>query len=392
MRLVFAIPYFHSAWQYGGTPRAAFELARGLVRRGHVVKVLTTDSAGSSRIPSSPHAHGAMNVEGIDVVYYRNLSNYLAFRHRLFLPLALFHDVRRQLSGYDIVHIHELRNTVTVAAYEAVRKVGLPFVLSPHGGLQWLGKHRAKLVFDKLWGRSILRHATRLIAVSPLEEKDARMFDVKPEQISLLPNTVFPDDYANLPESGEFRQKWQIREDKIVLFLGRMHWVKGADLLIKALAQSHASLSNVHLVIAGPDDTQERELRRMLAGTPLQQRTTFTGFLDHKAKLQALVDASVVAIPSRSEVFAIAALEALMCGTPVILSSACGIFPSPGIDSGVWRFENENIADLACRLHTTLNMDSGKSFAGREFVIREFSPGRVAERAEYIYEEAIQRG
>src|SRR6267378_8238465 len=137
MRLVFVIPYFYSAWQYGGTPKAAFELARGLIRRGHAVKVLTTDSAGNSRI--SPHVSNSrvpLQVEGIDVFRYRNLSNHLAFRHRLFLPPALFRNIRDQLADCDVLHIHELRNMVTVAAYRAARRLHLPFVLSPHGGLQ----------------------------------------------------------------------------------------------------------------------------------------------------------------------------------------------------------------------------------------------------------------
>ena len=125
----------------------------------------------------------------------------------------------------------------------------------------------------------------------------------------------------------------------------------------------------------------------------LEKRTTFTGFLDHQSKLQALVDASVVVLPSRSEVFAITALETLACRKPVLLSSECGLFPTPGTDCGVWRFENENVSDLAIRLAAILNSDaSSPSEAGRDFVIREFCPERIAERAEAIYEEAIRRG
>jgi glycosyltransferase involved in cell wall biosynthesis len=392
MNIAFVIPYFYPALQYGGQPKSCYDLARALVRRGHSVTVLTTDSAGSSRLALGHGAAASRNVEGIDVFYYRNFSNYFAFRHRLSLPLALFQNVRRQLADCDILHIHELRSTVTVAAYRASRKLQLPFVLSPHGGLQWLGKRGAKFIFDKLWGQSILNNARRVIAVSPLEEKDARIFNVKPEHIRLLPNVVFPDDYSDLPEPGEFRRQQRIREDQVVLFLGRLHRVKGADLLIEALARSNGALPRVRLVIAGPDDGQERELRRRLTGTPLEKRTTFTGFLDHKAKLQALVDADVVVVPSRSEVFAITALEALMCGTPVLLSSACGLFPAPGIECGVWRFQNEKINDLSDTLEIILKQAPNiRSAAAREFVIREFCPATVAERAERIYEEAVGR-
>jgi glycosyltransferase involved in cell wall biosynthesis len=393
MHIAFVIPYFYPALQYGGQPKSCYDLARALVRRGHSVTVLTTDTAGNSRLALGSGAVNKRSIEGIDVIYYRNLSNYLAFRHRVFLPFALFQDIDRQLAGCDILHIHELRSPVSVAAYRSAARLRIPFVLSTHGGLQWLGKRGAKFIFDKLWGREILASAMRLVAISPVEEQDVRMFNVKPEKIRLLPNTVFPDDYSDLPATGAFRREWNIREDKIVLFLGRQHWIKGADLLVAAMARADTATPSVRLVIAGPDDGQERELRRMLAGTPLEHRTTFTGFLDHKAKLKALVDADILVVPSRSEVFAITALEAMMCGTPVLLSSSCGLFPAPGGECGIRRFESGNVLDLAGKLELILNQTANKSFAaGREFVSREFCPASVAERAEGIYEEAIGRG
>jgi len=391
MHITFVIPYFYPALQYGGQPKSSYDLARALASRGHMITVLTTDSGGDSRLALGPETPAVKTFEGIKVFYYRNLSNYLAFHHRIFLPLGMFRDMHRHLADCDIVHVHELRSLPTVAAYKAARKLPLPFLLSPHGGLQWLGKRTAKLVFDRLWGRSILRYATKLIAVSSVEEKDARLFDVTEGQIRQLPNLIFPEDYSDLPQPGGFRCLWKIREEKIVLFLGRLHWIKGADLLIDALLHKSAGSENVHLVIAGPDDGQERELRRKLEGTELRKRTTFTGYLDHAAKLSAFVDSSVLVIPSRSEVFAITALEALLCRQRVLLSSACGLFPLPGKQCGVWQFESENVGDLSDKLVTLLRETPGQSSNGREFVIREFSPAAVAERAEKIYEEAIQR-
>src|SRR4030095_10843657 len=102
MRVAFVIPYFYPALEYGGTPRSAYELARELVRRGHDVKVITTDSGGSSRL--SFDVSGAdPNTRDLKVFYYRNLSNYLAFRHRLFFPLRLFSNILSHLEHCDVV-------------------------------------------------------------------------------------------------------------------------------------------------------------------------------------------------------------------------------------------------------------------------------------------------
>ncbi|PYS01970.1 MAG: hypothetical protein DMG12_14625 [Acidobacteria bacterium] len=392
MRIAFVIPYFYPALQYGGQPKSCYELARALVRRGHLVTVLTTDSAGKSRLQLEAGPVSRRNVEGIDVCYYRNLSNYFAFRHRLFLPVALFRDIRRQVVGCDILHIHELRSTVTIAAYNAARTLRLPYVLSPHGGLIHHGKQLAKQVFDSFYGRSILEHACMLAVVSPREKEDARAFNVDASRVRLLPNTVFPEDYVRLPPPGGFRDRWSIGTGRLVLFLGRLHWIKGADLLIQAFTSLLKSHSDVHLAIAGPDDGQERKLRQMVAIDKIQHRVTFTGYLDHETKLQALMDSDVLAIPSRNEIFAITALEALMCGVPVLLSSVCGFAPMPPAECGVRQFQAGNVRELERQLNRMVFEERIKPDIEitRNFVFREFSAAAVAEKAESLYSEAIK--
>ena len=123
------------------------------------MKVLTTDSAGHSRLSS-----GRRQVDGIDVIYYRNLSNWLAFRKRLFWPQALWREMHSQISGTEILHIHELRSTLSVFAYRAAKTQQVPYVLSTHGGLKHLGRRSVKTVFDAFWGSRILRDAAAVKA------------------------------------------------------------------------------------------------------------------------------------------------------------------------------------------------------------------------------------
>src|SRR5947208_2455227 len=189
MRIGFIIPYFYPAFEYGGTPRVAYEFARWLVRRGHDVKVLTTDSAGAKRIDKNSVAmiHDS-GLEGIQVFYYPNLSNCLAYKCRLFLPLRLFQNISRHLGSVDVVHIHEFRSLLSVAAHSALVRLRIPYVLSPHGGLQHLGKAKLKSVFDRLWGQKILKDAAAVCTVSELEMDDAREFGIEDEKLYLLPN------------------------------------------------------------------------------------------------------------------------------------------------------------------------------------------------------------
>jgi glycosyltransferase involved in cell wall biosynthesis len=389
MRIAFVIPYFYPALQYGGQPKSCYDLARALVHRGHAVTVLTTDSAGGTRLalnavaPTDPH--------GIKVFYYPNLSNRLAFRHRLFLPYGLFRDMHARLAANDVVHIHELRSTLTVSAFRAARRLKLPYVLSPHGGLRHLGKPVAKRLFDTIYGQSILDNASFIFAVSPQEQAEAAAFNIEPARIRLIANSIFPEDYALLPKPGTFRKRCSIPEKNVVLFIGRLHWIKGADLLIEAFTPLLESAPDTHLVVAGPDDGQLGELRQLSESLNLRNRITFPGYLDHDSKLAALVDADVVAIPSRSEIFAILALEALMCGAPVLLSSACGLSPMPPRDLGVQQFQSGDVGDLKNQLLQLLAVDRRRLPLERmrHFVSQEFSPSKIAQKAESAYLEAV---
>ena len=391
MRIAFVIPYFYPALQYGGQPKSCYDLARALVHRGHAVTVLTTDSAGSTRLPLN--AVAPTDLHGIKVFYYPNLSNHLAFRQRMFLPFGLFREMRARLEANDVVHIHELRSTLTVSAFRAARRLKLPYVLSPHGGLRHLGKPVAKRLFDAIYGQAILDNASLIFAVSPQEEKEAVAFKIEPSRVRLIPNAIFPEDYALLPKPGTFRNRWSIRKKNVVLFIGRLHWIKGADLLVHAFSSLLDSAPDTHLVVAGPDDGQLRELQQLTETLNLRNRISFPGYLDHDSKLAALVDADVVVIPSRSEIFAILALEALMCGTPVLLSSACGLSPMPPRELGVQQFQSGDGYDLKAQLLELLSAGRLRLSVQemRDFVSTEFSPSRIAQKAESAYMELIVR-
>lgn len=383
MRIGFVIPYFHPAWQYGGSPRSAYELARGIAKKGHHVKVMTTDTCGAVRI-----GRQWLNkpLDGIEVVHFRNLSNYLAFRQRISIVPGLSFRLRKYLEDIELVHIHEYRSLITIAAVSACKAKGIPYVLSPHGGLKPLGKKILKKAFDRFKGHSILEDAQRVLTVSPLEEVQALGFGVPINAISTIPNALPVRRAKTLSTEGRFRSRWSIHQETIILFLGRLNSIKGADLLVRALTNSKA-----HLVLAGPDDGQESELRRLVKRLGLDARVTFTGFLNDEQKLDAFVDANLTVIPSRNEIFSITMLESLLCARPVLISSACGFFPMPGYDEGAMQFKSEDVEDLSEQISKALNdkrfflnAEEGSRFAAESFGIE-----RVTSMTEKIYLEVI---
>lgn len=364
MKIGVITPYFYPAWEYGGTPRAAFELARALAARGHELRVLTTGSKAEAK-----------TVHGIRILYYRNLSSGLAFKHRLFLPLGFRAGLRQELRGCDVLHIHEFRSTLTVPAVRIARRMSIPYVLSPHGGLQHLGKSGAKTIFDLIWGRSILENAAAIPVLTEKEKHEAVQFGAGESGIHRLPNIIDAAAYTDLPA--------RTTSGKTILFLGRLNRIKGIDVLLKAFE----GLQDVQLVLAGPDDGEGAHI-------PSDSNILKPGFLDHDAKLQALVNSDVVVLPSRSEASPAVLYEALLCLRPAIVSAGCELPMTDPETYGVLQFKSMEAGELQKKLLFALTNRhlSDNAAAGRDFVLKNFSPEVVAEQAERIYEEAIFRG
>ena len=287
----------------------------------------------------------------------------------------------------DLLHIHEFRSTLTIPAVRLARKMSLPYVVSPHGGLRHLGKHFAKRTFDRLWGESILEHAAAVVVLSANEKAEALSFRVHESRIFHLANPLDVSGYTALPRPEAFRKRWHVSATRIILFLGRLNRIKGIDVLIEAFVSLRRQLNDVQLVLAGPDDGEGRRI-------PKRNDILMTGYLDHREKLEALSAADVVVLPSRSEASPVALFEALLCRRPVIVSSACELPMTSPETYGVLRFQSLNTAELRDRLLFALTNAhlSDNAAVGRDFVVREFSPNVVAEKAERVYEEAVFRG
>ena len=147
------------------------------------------------------------------------------------------------------------------------------------------------------------------------------------------PGVVIPlglrlEDYRVLPNKGFFAKTYPETQGKqILLFLGRLNFKKGLDLLAQAYGKVARMTNKVHLVIAGPDDEgYGQRVRQWLSAEGVLERTTFTGMLEGQAKLAAFRDADFFVLPSYSENFGIAVVEAMACGVPVLISDKVNIW------------------------------------------------------------------
>ena len=387
MKILQVIPYFYPAWAYGGPPRNLYGMCKELVNRGHKVTVFTTDALdGRNRIKEAQET-----VDGIEIRRFRNLNNWVAFHHRIFLSPAMIGAMRQDLQKYDIVHLNEFRTLQNLRAHHYAQQKDVPYVLQARGSLvNVLAKQKLKTLFDFIGGGTLLRDAARLIAVAPLEVVQYMGYGINEHKIDIIPNGIDLTEFTELPPKGSFRQQHGLDvKHKVILFLGRLHRIKGIDLLIKAFDAIARDFSHSRLMIAGPDDGYLSSLKKLVADLKLEEKVFFTGPVYGEEKLAAYVDADVYALTSSYEVFGISILESLACGTPVIVTDRCGIADIVKDKAGlVAPYEVEGIKDTLRQMLGDELKRQKYGQDGQALVRAEYGWESIAERTEGVYVRA----
>jgi len=304
----------------GGPAKACLDMARAVARRGHDVTILTTTRAlapgeGES-LQSWARAAGVALT-----IFPQQWPQTLATSW----PLAAALD--RTVPGMDVVHLHSLYLFHDWAAARACRRAGVPYLLRPHGTLDpylWRRSRWKKAPIEWLFQNRVLREAAAIHYTAEEEGRLAAPY-VQGAPGVVIPNGINPEDYAALPAPGGFRARHpEIGGRRILLFLSRLNFKKGLDVLIPAFAR--AGLPDWQLVLAGPDDGMEPQARAWAAEHGIADRVSFPGMLVGADKLAAFRDAEAFVLPSYSENFGIAIVEAMACGLPVLISDRVNIW------------------------------------------------------------------
>jgi glycosyltransferase involved in cell wall biosynthesis len=216
----------------------------------------------------------------------------------------------------------------------------------------WARRNKAwkKWCYSLLVERPNLQHATLLRALTSAEATDYRRFGLN-NPIAIIPNGVHAVERGS-PELS-FSSWPELRGRRVVLYLSRIHYKKGVDLLVKAWAEVVGEFDDAHLVIAGPDFEETRAvIQRLVTEKALNGRVTFTGAVFGELKESLLSAASVFILPSYSEGFSMAVLEALAAGIPVIVTKECN-FPEVSVTDSGWVI-SPHVCEIAHALREAL--------------------------------------
>lgn len=327
MKILHVTPFFKPSWEAGGPPRSVYEIARRQVKNGHEVTVFTTDGF-KKRLDIEKNV--PVDVEGIETYYFRNLSMFLAGGLNFPVPYYLPLVARKSLKKFDIIHIHEHRTFLAAVVHHYAQKYEIPYVIQPRGSAPTMVKSRQKEIFDQIVGKSVIYDACKIIASSNSEASQYQdVFpQLNPEAVIQIPNGIDLETYQQLPAKGIFREKMGIKKDeRIILYLSRLHERKGIDLLIKSFKNIKNKIGPSKLVIAGPDDHYLEHINHLVHELGMEDSIIIPGPLYENDKLEAYVDADVFVLPSRDryESFGNVVVEAMACQTPVVVTRFCGV-------------------------------------------------------------------
>lgn len=390
MHVVHVTPYYPPAWDYGGPVWVAQALCTGLAARGHTVTVVTTDARDATeRAAPAEEAR-----DGVRVVRVPNLSNWLAWR-RVFVPMGARRRLVEALHTADIAHLHEARSLLHLASLPVLRRMGVPYVLTAHGSLP---HHRQrgllKHAYDALGGRAVLDGACRLHALSAVEAESYQGAGADPARVAVVPNGIYADEYQSLPDGTAFREQLGIAKDTpLVLFLSRLHPIKGVGFLLEAFATLRERLPGAVLALVGPDDGAEEAARRRVASLGMDEAAHFVGWLAGPDKLAAYRAADVYVLPSRFDVFSIGLVEAMACGAPVVVSRGCalaGEIEGHGLGSVV---DYGAVEDLTEALYETLSQPAEareRAARGRDWALSTYDWEGIVTEMEKLYRDCLE--
>lgn len=381
MRVLQVIPFFSPA--FGGSFSVAYNLSIELSKAGHQVTVATSDY----RLDDECLKVAAK--KGVIVKPFRCIANLGMF---LFTP-GMKSWLRDGITDFDIIHMHNFRSHQNNIAHAFARRHHIPYVLQAHGSLlPFFERQRLKSLYDFVWGRRILDEAAAVIALNRMEERQCVSMGVNEDRIRIIPNGISTSEFEHLPERGAFRARFGISPDwPVVLYLGRIHRIKGLDLLLAAFASLVEELNNVRLVLAGPDDGFLTQLESQARALGIEERVIVTGPLYNREKLEAYVDADVYVLPSQYEIFGITVLEAAACGTPVVATRRCGISDFVARIGYVVDYDSHELGKAILETINAKRSNKDLAFDFRNLVKREFEWNDLVEKLEGIYEEVVDQ-
>ena len=389
---VLLLSWEHPPVIVGGLGRHTAALSRHLAAQGHEVHVLTR---GNGDAPADEW------VQDVHIVRVSEPPPRIPFDTDHLLAWVMALDIGLQSAGarllrehdIDVIHAHDWLVAYAAAGLKASHD--LPLVATIHA--TEYGRHQghlpselSKVIHQVEWW--LTYEARRVITCSRyMKRQVATLFELPAQKIDVVPNGVAVEDFR-LPddEVAAFRREALRRGERMVVFAGRLEWEKGVQTVLHAMERILDEVGPVRFFVAG-EGSYLAELRKLVRTLKLTRRVEFTGFLeDHELRLHYGA-ADVAVTPSIYEPFGLVAIEAMACGTPVVVGDTGGLREIARGGAGL-RFEPEDpegLADALIDVLTDAQLSRRLVDRAADVIARRYDWAAVARRTSEVYSQAV---
>jgi len=333
MKILFVQNRFYPA--IGGAERHTYLLSKYLAKKGHEVTVYTTTSLSKDDVLSialsppffvKPKINANLpKEEFIEIFTVKRFDMRLRFWSFNWIP-EMFKKLKATAHEFDIIHAHGYHISSSLAGCYYAKKCKKPFILTAHDliipdDLPTDAK-LFKKIYDKTFGRYLLKNSTRLIALTEdqIQQYAERGGDVS--KIRIIPNGIELDKYRNAKTNPDIIAKYGIDDvDKVLLFVGRIDKYKGIQDVIEAMPVILSKHHNIKFIVVGGDYGYKSELKKLSEKLNVDKSVVFTGNISKEELIELYKRADIFVFPSKMEGFGIVLLEAMASGTLCIAYS-----------------------------------------------------------------------
>ncbi len=389
MKILCVFSTYWPAFQFGGPIFSVHCLNKALVRKGIDVTVYTTNAGLVGKVPLNQE----VNLDGVKVHYF-GFTKLFEFMGTIGWQFSkgIAKALKDNLKDFDLIYIVNIWSYPAAIAARYSRLYRKPYILVPSGMLY------PNTLSKKIWKKwpyyhfivkRDLKYASAIHYTTEDEAEKTHSFLNLSNRKIILPNGVDLSEFYDSLDKKRLKARYpHLKDKKIILFLGRIHWIKGLDILASAFAELIRGVEDVRLVIVGQDYGYSTELKKILRILNIENKVTFTGFLSGRAKVQAYIDSDVYVLPSIYESFSTTVLEALASGTPVIVTDRCCIADAIEGQAGlVVPYDKEQLRNALLHMLSDDRMRLQFSERGKLLVREQFNWEKIAEQIENVYQE-----
>ena len=368
-------PSFYPSKAYGGTIRSGYGLCRGLAQIGCDVRILTTDTDGLGR------TLGVSNDREVEVDGLRVRYCHKRLRHSV--SPALLTVLPSYIQWANIVHLTAVYSFPTFPTLFFCRLFNKPVVWSPRGALQrWERSTRVlhKWLWESICQKLAPRNNLVLHVTSQAEAEQSLKRFPKLRAVVIRNGVEVPQNLKRSASNGRLR----------LLYLGRLHPIKGVETLLEACGIVRRLSSDWHLYIAGTGSPSYVDLlKSKVKELGLSEQVEFVGEVFEEKKEALFAQSDVALVPSHIENFGIVVAESLARAVPVIASKGT---PWIGLETnrcGLWVDNDpESFATAIRKIRTLPLPEMGQR--GREWMEKDFSWESISGEMLALYGECVR--